>query len=131
MKVKVTVKSIVDGEVYKSECVGECEKLSGEYRLAYSDLSGNMITNNYLQVRKENLLLRREGGFGGEMLFDPMCDTVVKYSAVMLEHCFALHTREYTLTDHKNGFDISLRYGLNDGTDEDVSGEQKISVTFE
>ena len=130
MEVDVTVRSLVDGARFENTCVGEWEELGGEYRLAYSDLGGNMITNNYLHIRQESLLLRREGGFGGEMLFDPLYDTAVKYSAVMLEHAFALHTDAYTLIERENGFTISLRYSLHDGAAAEISGQQEITVRF-
>ena len=72
--------------------------INGEYRLAYSGLSGNMITNNYLTAAPDCLHIKREGGFEGELLFDPMTDTVMKYRTIMLECAFSLHTCEYTLT---------------------------------
>lgn len=130
MKVKVNVKSMVDGEVYGNECFGEYKFDNGEHRLAYSDLSGNMITNNYLHIRKDSLFLKREGGFEGEMLFDPMCDTVLKYSVVMLEGGFVLHTYEYSLVESENGFTIKLSYGLNDGYSEEIHGQQIITAAF-
>ncbi|MBO6141432.1 MAG: DUF1934 domain-containing protein [Ruminococcus sp.] len=130
MKVRVNVKSIIDGEEIINETVGEYEVINGEHRLAYSDLSGNMITNNYLTASPDCLHIKREGGFEGEILFDPMIDTVMKYRIIMLECGFSLHTYEYTLTESENGLMIAVRYGLNDGKAEEISAEQTITAIF-
>ena len=130
MKVRVNVKSVVDGENYCNETIGEYTMINGEHRLAYSDLSGNMITNNYLTASPDCLHIKREGGFESEMLFDPMFDTVIKYRTIMLECAFSLHTYEYKLTENKNGLTIAVRYGLNDGKAEEISGAQTITVTY-
>ena len=122
MKVRVTVKSEVGGEVFENKTIGEYRIQNGEHHLAYSDLSGNMITNNFLTIRPECLHIRREGGFEGEMLFDPMLDTVMKYKTVMLECGFMLHTYEYSLVEHEDG--------LNDGKAEEISGRQTIKMEF-
>ncbi len=130
MKVKVNVKSVVDGEELFNETVGEYEKINGEHRLAYSDLSGNMITNNYLTASPDCLHIKREGGFEGEMLFDTLTDVIVKYKTVMLRCAFSLHTYEYKLTEIENGLTIAVRYGLNDGKAEEIIGKQTIAVTY-
>ncbi len=130
MKVRVTVKSEVSGEVFENETVGEYMAQNGEHHLAYSELSGNMITNNYLTISTDCLHIRREGGFEGEMLFDPQLDTVMKYKTIMLECGFMLHTYEYSLTEHENGLTIAVRYGLNDGKFEEISGQQMITIEF-
>ena len=61
MKVRVNVKSLVDGEELINETVGEYALINGAHRLAYSHLSGNMITNNYLTATPLSLHLKREG----------------------------------------------------------------------
>ena len=128
MKVKVNVKSEIGGEVFENETIGKYKVLNGEHHLAYSDLSGNMITNNYLTMCPDFLHIRREGGFEGEMLFDPLMDTVMKYTTVMLECGFMLHTYEYSLAEHEDGLTITVRYGLNDGKAEEISGRQTICI---
>ncbi|MBR1382341.1 MAG: DUF1934 domain-containing protein [Ruminococcus sp.] len=130
MKVRVSVKSEVGGEVFENETVGEYMAQNGEHHLAYSDLSGNMITNNYLTIGPDCLHIRREGGFEGEMLFDPMLDTVMKYRTIILEHGFMLHTYEYSLTEHEGGLTIRVRYGLNDGKAEEISNQQTITIKY-
>ncbi|MBR1751650.1 MAG: DUF1934 domain-containing protein [Ruminococcus sp.] len=130
MKVRVTVISEVGGEIFENETIGEYDTQNGEHHLSYSDLSGNMITNNYLTISPDCLHIRREGGFEGEMLFDPQLDTVMKYRTIMLEHGFMLHTYEYSLTENENSLTITVRYGLNDGKSEEISNQQTITVKF-
>ena len=43
---------------------------------------------------------------------------------------FILHTYEYTLKENDNGLTIVVRYGLNDGKADEISGEQTIRVTY-
>ncbi|MBR6983162.1 MAG: hypothetical protein IKH75_06470 [Ruminococcus sp.] len=76
------------------------------------------------------MLLHRVGGYSGDMFFDLNSDTVVNYGAFMVGCGFALHTYEYKLTESENGLTIAVRYGLNDGKAEEISGEQMINITY-
>ena len=129
-KVRVAVRSLIDGTEVEREYEGEYLYKDDTHNIAYTDYSGNIITKNAVQATKTAMLLHRVGGFSGDMFFDLNSDTVVNYGAFMVGCGFALHTYEYTLTENENGLTIAVRYGLNDGKAEEISGEQTITATY-
>ena len=129
-KVRVAVRSLIDGTGVEREYEGAYLYKDDTYNIAYTDYSGNIITKNALQAMGTAMLLHRVGGFSGDMFFDLSSDTVVNYGAFMVGCGFALHTYEYNLTENENGLTIAVRYGLNDGKAEEISGEQTIAVTY-
>lgn len=129
-RVRVAVRSLIDSTEIEREYDGEYVCKDNSHNIAYTDYSGNIITKNALQATDTAMLLHRVGGFSGDMFFDLSSDTVVNYGAFMVGCGFALHTYEYKLTESENGLTIAVRYGLNDGKAEEISGEQMITVTY-
>ena len=129
-KVRVAVRSLIDGTEIEREYEGEYLFKDDTHNIAYTDYSGNIITKNALQATDTAMLLHRVGGYSGDMFFDLNSDTVVNYGAFMVGCGFALHTYEYNLTENENGLTIAVRYGLNGGKAEEISGEQTINIAY-
>ncbi|MEE5994117.1 MAG: DUF1934 family protein [Oscillospiraceae bacterium] len=129
-KCQISIASNVDGTELFRKFEGEYLFKDDTHNIAYTDYSGNVITKNALQANSSAMLLHRVGGFSGDMFFDLNCDTVVNYGAFMVGCGFALHTYEYSLMEHENGLTIRVRYGLNDGKAEEISGQQSITIKF-
>ena len=126
----VKLKSEVGGDKLYNEFSGEYALLDGIHNIVYTDYTGNEITKVGIQADDKMMLLHRTGGFSGDMLFDTRTDTVVKYAAFMVESGFVLHTYDYSVEQTDKGNHIFVRYGLNDGGDEEMKGEQDIEVIF-
>lgn len=129
-EIKITLKSDVGGDKLFNEFNGEYAVLDGIHNIVYTDYTGNEITKVGIQADDKMMFLHRVGGFSGDMLFDTVTDTVVKYEAFMVQSGFVLHTYEYKLEQTDNGIHIFVRYGLNDGNDEEIAGQQDIEVMF-
>lgn len=110
-KVRVAVRSLIDGAEIEREYEGEYVFKDNSHNIAYTDYSGNIITKNALQAPETAMLLHRVGGYSGDMFFDQNSNTIVKYGAFMVGCGFALHTYEYTLTESENGLTISSAAG--------------------
>ena len=126
----VKLKSEVGADKLYNEFSGEYALLDGIHNIVYTDYTGNEITKVGIQADDKMMLLHRTGGFSGDMLFDSRTDTVVKYAAFMVESGFLLHTYDYIVGQIDNGIHISVRYGLNDGGDEEIEGKQDVEVRF-
>ena len=130
-KVRVRLKSVIDGLQIHNEYDGEYRCTNGIHNIAYTDLTANTVTKNGIEATEEAMLLHRVGAFGGDMYFDMGTETIVNYSAFVLQKGFVLHTYEYRLTAYDDRIEIFVRYGLTDGSGEDaIRGEQNMEAIF-
>ena len=132
-RVTVTLTSRIDRDENVNTYPGEYAFRDDTHLIAYTDYTGNGITRNGIQANDSAMLLHRVGEFEGDMLFDPMMDTVVKYTAGgLVQAGFILHTEEYSVEAHKGLVELHIRYVLFDGSGEEaIHGEQRISVAWE
>ncbi|MBQ9228459.1 MAG: DUF1934 domain-containing protein [Eubacterium sp.] len=129
-KAVILIKSTVDGEQAVREYRGEYRYKNGAHNFVYTDYAGNAVTKNAVEATPTQMLLHRSGAISGDMLFDPLTDTVTRYDAFMVTHGFLVHTYQYTVKEEGNQILIDLKYGLNDSTAEEICGEQNIAITL-
>ena len=60
----------------------------------------------------DKMLLHRTGAFEGDMLFDPLTDTFVRYGAFPVQTEFMLHTEKYAFAETEEGLTIDIKYVL-------------------
>ena len=131
-KAVIQIHSVVASSPMDFEYQGEYAYEQGTHLIVYTDYTGNTPTKCAIQANADAMLLHRVGVFGGDMLFEPLNPTSVKYTADMLETELVLYTHEYTMEVKKESLTLFLRYMLTDPQGMNaIHGEQRIAVTWE
>ena len=85
------------------------------------------VTKNGMEICEDKMLLHRTGAFEGDMLFDPLTDTFVRYGAFPVQNGFMMHTEKLDVLESADGLDISIKYKLyDDSGNGDINCEQRI-----
>ena len=111
-KCEVRITSRIDGEEVIRTMQGEYRKKDNSHIVVYTDYTGNAVTKNGMEICEDKMLLHRTGAFEGDMLFDPLTDTFVRYGAFPVQNGFMMHTERLDVLEFAEGLDISIKYKL-------------------
>ncbi|MBQ7372305.1 MAG: DUF1934 family protein [Blautia sp.] len=104
VKAMIVIDSRINDDVFHQEYEGFYRtaqetsfggKEEKTHMAVYTDYTGNAVTKNGLQFTGEKLLLHRTGAIHGDLLLDPLEDTIFRYSAGMVEEQFRIQTSRY------------------------------------
>ncbi len=112
--VLIEIEGIINEEESRFSYLGDLMAHENGYILEYTDLQGNVATNNRLFLSKDSLVLKRHGGFSGTLIIDPEKETVYEYGALVTEGSFKVHTKEYSFIEEEKEIRASFSYSLYD-----------------
>ena len=110
--VTVRITTVADGESFVTESAGEYGRDGEVHCVAYTERHDGDVTRSGLQLRRDALLLHRDGAVSSQMLFAEGQTTKAVYKAYGLDSEFLVQTHQYDVLFGEDRITVDLRYTL-------------------